>query len=459
MFDFLKENGEPPKKDASPPPSKPKSRIAMIMASRNVASFVDDYVTSVKAKQNIRKAIARKNPSKSYGEIYSNLYDFSYYVSFLCHCISFMLALSFGQIFVQEFGQTVLGFTIAVALSYIIAAVTLGAMEWGQSVSLDVLFNVKFLTGRLPIGILILCLGLSAISILSSTYSMSHLFADRPLYARIGVGISLINELGILSLAYWRHAYEFKAEAEATLLNDLQKGFDYNSLFHQQQYRLQKPQNNLPVNYNQAIKQPAKIEIEEGASKILKPSKEDMRKLGIFKQKNSQANPMKSEKKPTKNPGQKSEEKPTKKVELTKNGFLPQKPNEKVDQKPTEKPTEKVVKIPSEIYKKSETVKKEQTPSPTVSKAPKEEFWSKSEVDRFKSSYSRKVSDEGKTFTKVANLTFFTHYLKAWKEVSTDGKAPQVSVQKRREWFEKTYPEKAAKLKAADAKKRKKKST
>lgn len=387
------------KGNTTPPQTKAK-----LLASRRIAILTNAYVYSESARQDVAKAIFAKRP-RSYGEINSPMNKYSYLFSYFAHFCSILLALPFIAYSLGFFVKLIGYPTPPIVLMYSIAAVILFIFEVGQSKTLNQTFDNFYNDGNYPIEAAIVAAGFSIFSIVSSTYSGYHFLQDHSEFIVLVVSWSLLMETLIIYCNFFRHRYQYHSRLEAEMLNDFSHNTNSNALFEPFKKTSAKSQ---PINYNQVSNQAPKVEIDSGAknggTQILKPSKMELEKYGIFKQ---QTNPLQATK-------------------------------------------------TAKVSTKKEKLTNKQTPSLTVSTPKNEEKWMLYQVRNFESSYKRKIADEGKTFSKVANKTFFSHYLKNWKTVSTDGEAPKVSAVDRKKWYEENYPEVAVKLKAMDKKKRKK---
>lgn len=396
------------KKSGDSKSPKNKGTKSLLLASRRISNLTNSYIGSESARKEVVKAVLAKRP-RSYGEINAPMKKYSYLFSYFAHFCSIVLALPFIAHFLGLF-LSLIGYTTPPAtLCYIIASALLFVFEVGQSKTLNQTFDNYYNDGEYPIEAAIVAALFSLFSITSSGYSAYYFLKDQTEFIYVGVGLSLLMESLIIYTNFFRHRYEYNTRLEAEMLNDFNHNTNSNALFE----TFQKTASNaLPISYNQAVSTPAKIEIEEGAKSegfnLVTPTKKELKKYGVFRQKNS---PVRAEK---------TEEISTKK-DLGSNT--------------TKMPAKRVL---------------------TQSQTDDGKKWTESQIQNNIKSYEGKLRKFGKSFSIIANLTFFKEYKKRFKLENQVGTMPKVEAGDRKKWYEENYPEQAAKLKKADSKKRRK---
>ncbi len=200
----------------------------ILKASEHIEHLTEGYVLSSEAKKNIAKAYIAKRP-KGYGEIYSPIYNLSYYATTLLHIFSLVIALPFVTILVGFFAQQI-GLPIGEQTAYIIAAGFLASLEIAQHSTLNVMWNIYFQDGKFAAGITVVAIIFSAFSVASSGYSAYH-FLQGSQFVIWGLAISIGNEALINWLSHWRHKYEWTTRQESQMVNDLYRGKKDDHLF------------------------------------------------------------------------------------------------------------------------------------------------------------------------------------------------------------------------------------
>lgn len=429
---------EKPDKGSSTP-TPPNQTKAMLLATRRIANLTDAYVYSEAARQDVVKAVLAKRP-RSYGEINSPMNKYSYLFSYFAHFCSILLALPFIAHFLGVFVGLVGYPTPPAQLMYFVAAFLLFTFEVGQSKTLNQTFDNYYNDGNYPIEAATVAALFSLFSVVSSGFSAYYFLQDRPDFIWVGVGLSLLMETLIIYCNFFRHRYQYKTRLEAEMLNDFSHNTNSNALF--ETFKKQPEQApTIPINYNQnrqliqpekrkkrkkrkqkkVREQNAKVEIQKGAKKeaveILTPSEFEVKKYGenkskgfsLFKQQTNSIVP-------------------TETAPISQNKMVSTKP--------------------------PKTLK---TPVLTTLKGDNRERWTLSQIENNIKSYEGKIVKYGKSFARVANLAFFKQYKKRFKAENKAGSMPKIEATDRKHWYLENYPEQAAKLKAADKKKKSKK--
>lgn len=451
MFGF---NKEPEKNKVGTPPPQ----TVNLSGRANVGQLFNHYHADKDTEDLISDCYFDKRP-KPYPMVYRRIYDLSRNSKLGFHVVSWCIAISFVQSLVPLLFNAASLSMFHPLQSWILGGAALAYFEYSQHQTLETLWTVYFQYKKFVPGIVLLTALFSIISIVTSVYAAFSLL-ENSTYQIGFVAFALFVETMIITNSYNIHNYRKKTANAVKMENDFNSGLDPGMYFHNQLGQaaqqttalpstrtatptsIQAQTTALPRNYNQTAPTATKIDIESGAQnqyqQIVKPTQEE---INLY----------------AKSP----EEHFIKKLDGTQhqktNDLKPIKPNLKNAQETGQKSAKKTAQVSTKNDSGKDAPQKAQTPSLTVSKAPQELTWMEYQVRNFESSYKRKILDEGPSFAKVANKTFFTHYLKQWKQVATDGKAPQISPSDRKKWYEEQFPQKAAKLKKADAAKRKRK--
>lgn len=403
MFDLFKQPEKKPKNKGT------TSRPVTLAGSQNVAQVFDQYHLDKETENLIAECYFDKRP-KTYPQVYRRIYDLSRNSKVAFHVVSWCIAISFVQSLVPMF-LSAAGLPLLHPLqSWIIGGLLLGFFEYGQHQTLETLWTVYFQTKKVVFGIAFLTLLFSTISVVTSVYAAFALL-ENSTYQLGLVALALFVEFMILTNSYNIHNYRQKTANTVKMLNEFGNGIDTGMYFHNLPKK--SAATALPPNYNQTAPTAAKIEIDQGAKKIVKPSPLEIKTFSLFKQQSNPIQGIKKEKKTT-----------------------------ETDSKNNQKSTGNVA------------TKTPKTSVPTDFQVIEGKFWTLKNIESFESAYKNKIDNEGNNFTRIANWTFFKHYRKNWKKFSDGKTAPQVGAPERKKWYEKNHPAVSAKLKLVDQKKK-----
>lgn len=407
-----------PKRDTTPPP-------VTLFARQNVAQVFEQYHLDKETENLISECYFDKRP-KTYPQIYRRIYDLSRNSKFAFHVVSWCIAISFIQSLVPILLNAA-GLPLLHPLqSWLIGGVILGFFEYGQHQTLETLWTVYFQTKRVVLGIAFLTLLFSIISVVSSTYAAFILLSESS-YQYGLVAFALFVEFMILTNSYNIHNYRQKTANTVKMLNDFGNGIDTGMYFHNQ------PQNaNLPINDNPIAVTSAKINRQQGATKIVKPSQSQVEHFGkrakVFQQSQKTVTPLET---PIVAPVIVPTVVPVTTVDST-SAIVP-------SQKLKNVVRTKV--LPNSKYEPIKAKK-------VAKKASKSPVWNLAEVKRNIRAYQSKLEKYGDSFPRCAQLAYFEHLKNNWENLNSGGVVKRVATEKRYEWFEQHFPKKAEQLKA-----------